>query len=291
MLNVKESKIGQLKMHAGAIYKKVNLSANSAQLSFYVLLSLFPMLLVISSLILMLPLNSDAISVALESVIPSEVQHLLSPIFTNLVTSSKGTAFSFGLLTAIWSASRCFSTVQEVLNTIYGTTKRRNFIVARLFSFLVTLVLITIFGILVLLFTFGEKLYTTFKEIIPYQNVEFELFLSNWFVTVLFLVVLFLALFHFIPNVKWKLKFSLPGAAFSTIGILFANQLLKLYVLLFGDSFLGLGSLSLFIILMLWLYLIMMIFLLGAFINVVVYNYKDKNHMNANLKMREQFQL
>ncbi|MEG0732735.1 MAG: YihY/virulence factor BrkB family protein [Vagococcus sp.] len=276
MLGKRQTRFNLVKSQAALTYEKLNLSANAAQLSFYILLSLFPMLLVISSLILLLPLTNEISLIAIDSVIPPEVQSLLSPIFNNLLNSSNGAAFSFGLLTAIWSASRCFSTVQEVLNTVYEAKKRRNFIVARLFSFVVTLVLITLFGTFVFLFTFGEKLVALFNKVIPNQGIEIEHFLSSWFVTVFFLLGLFVALFYFIPNVKWKVRFSLPGAFISTIGILFANELLKLYVTLFGESFLGLGSLSLFIVLMLWLYLIMMIFLLGAFVNVVVYKYKNR---------------
>lgn len=262
-----------LKEEIKNVLVKANLSANAAQLSFYILLSLFPMLLVGANLIILSPLTIESIGGITQTVIPPEVQFLLNPIFESLLDSSSGVTISFGLITAIWSASRCFSTVQEVLNSIYNTNKRRNFIIARIFSFIFTLILITLFGVLVFLFAFGEKLIKGLENFLSAELVIVDFLASSGFVTVLFLFTLFLALFYFVPNVKWKIKFSLPGAIFSTFGILCANQLLKLYVILFGDSFLGLGSLSLFIVLMLWLYLIMIIFLLGALVNVVCHNY------------------
>lgn len=262
-----------LKEEIKNVLVKANLSANAAQLSFYILLSLFPMLLVGANLIILSPLTIESIGGITQTVIPPEVQSLLNPIFESLLDSSSGVTISFGLITAIWSASRCFSTVQEVLNSIYNTNKRRNFIIARIFSFIVTLILISLFGILVFLFAFGEKLIKGLENFLSAELVIVDFLASSGFVTVLFLFTLFLALFYFVPNVKWEIKFSLPGAIFSTFGILCANQLLKLYVILFGDSFLGLGSLSLFIVLMLWLYLIMVIFLLGALVNVVYHNY------------------
>lgn len=263
----------RLKEIVKSTLQKANLSANAAQLSFYMLLSLFPMLLVGANLIVLSPLTLDNIGGITQSVIPSEVQTLLNPIFESLIESSTGVTISFGLITAIWSASRCFSTVQVVLNNIYNANKRRNFIFARIFSFIVTLVLITLFGILVFLFAFGEQLLKGFENFLSADAVIINFLESSGFVTSLFLFTLFLALFYFIPNVKWKIKYSLPGAIFSALGILCANKLLKLYVILFGDSFLGMGSMSLFIVLMLWLYLIMIIFLLGALLNVVNYSY------------------
>lgn len=270
-----------LKEEIKNVLVKANLSANAAQLSFYILLSLFPMLLVGANLIILSPLTIESIGGITQTVIPPEVQSLLNPIFESLLDSSSGVTISFGLITAIWSASRCFSTVQEVLNSIYNTNKRRNFIIARIFSFIVTLILITLFGILVFLFAFGEKLIKGLENFLSAELVIVDFLASSGFVTVLFLFTLFLALFYFVPNVKWEIKFSLPGAIFSTFGILCANQLLKLYVILFGDSFLGLGSLSLFIVLMLWLYLIMIIFLLGALVNVVYHNYLTNQNKHS----------
>ncbi|WP_157456684.1 YihY/virulence factor BrkB family protein [Carnobacterium maltaromaticum] len=271
--NVLSKKPPSLKEEIKNVLVKVNLSANAAQLSFYILLSLFPMLLVGANLIVLSPLTTESIGGITQTVIPPEVLSLLNPIFESLLDSSSGVTISFGLITAIWSASRCFSTVQVVLNSMYNTNKRRNFIIARIFSFIVTLALITLFGILVFLFAFGEKLIRGLGNFLSVDLLILNFLSSSDFVTLLFLFTLFLALFYFIPNVRWNIKYSLPGAVFSTFGILCANQLLKLYVQLFGDSFLGLGSLSLFIVLMLWLYLIMIIFLLGALVNVVYHNY------------------
>ncbi|WP_317946568.1 YihY/virulence factor BrkB family protein [Carnobacterium maltaromaticum] len=279
---IKREKINYLKKELKYELKKNDLSANAAQLTFYILLSLLPMLLVVSNAIILFPITQEKIFVIARSIMPSEVYLILNPIFKSILDSVNGVTISFGLLTALWSASRCFSTIQGALNNVYGTKKRRNFIVTRIFSFVMSLIVITLFGMLIFLFTFGENIMETVKRNSYFKLLSFNFTVSSWFVTVIFLFTLFIVLFYFVPNVKWKIKFSIPGAIFSTIGILFGNQLIRLYITFFGDSFLGLGSMSLFIVFMLWLYLSMIIFLWGALINVIYHKYSNEKNSYKN---------
>ncbi|MBC6316663.1 YihY/virulence factor BrkB family protein [Listeria grandensis] len=276
--NQTKTKLKQVGEIAKANWKSARITSHAAQLTFYILLSILPMLLVFGNLIPLLPIPKEDIYTTLQTFMPPEVYDILHPIIESMLTNASGTAISLGLITAIWSASKCFSALQEVLNIVYQAPDRKNVIVTRIMSFLMMLVIIVILGAVVFIFAFGE-------QIVGFLQDQFDLNLdalanlgaAKWFITPIFLFILFLIIYWLVPNVKWKIRKSVIGALFATIGWLVATELLSAYVSFQGDKILGFGSLSIMIVIMLWLYFVSIILLLGAFINVIIDSYKQQH--------------
>lgn len=260
-------------------WTNANISSQAAQLAYYVLLSLFPVLLVAGNLIPFLPIDADQLYPYLQSSIPADIYKLLKPILDTILHSSSGTAISFGVITAIWSLSSGFNALQQVLNVVYGAKMRKNFIIARIFSFFIALVMIAVLGAVILVFVFGEQVVSLLQEKLHLNMAFFAEFTSiKWGVTIFVLLVIFIMLYWLVPNVHWGFKYTLPGAVFATIGWLISSQAFSLYVRFEGGKSIGTGTLSIFIVLMLWLYLIATILLLGGFFNVLVYHYHKEIH-------------
>ncbi|MGX7419899.1 YihY/virulence factor BrkB family protein [Carnobacterium gallinarum] len=258
-------------------WTKANISSQAAQLAYYVLLSLFPVLLVAGNLIPFLPINVNQIYPYLESSVPADIYKLLTPILDSILHSSSGTAISFGVITAIWSSSSGFNALQQVLNVVYGANMRKNFIIARIFSFFIALVMIAVLGAVILVFVFGEQVMQFLQEKLNFSMTLLPEFTSiKWIGTIVVLLVVFIMLYWLVPNVKWGFKYTLPGAIFATVGWLVSSQAFSLYVRFQGGKSIGTGTLSIFIVLMLWLYLIATILLLGGFLNVLVYHYRKE---------------
>lgn len=255
-------------------WTNANISSQAAQLAYFVLLSLFPILLVAGNLIPFLPISTEEIMPYVKSAVPADVFKLLQPILDNILHSSSGTAISFGVITAIWSASSGFNSLQQVMNIVYGTNMRKNFIVARIFSFVIALVMIVVLGAVILIFVFGEQVIRFVQEKLALNiNILSDFTTIKWVTTVSVLLIVFMTLYWLVPNVKWGIKYALPGAVFATVGWLASSQAFSLYVRFQGGKSIGTGTLSIFIVLMLWLYLIATILLLGGFVNVMVYHY------------------
>ncbi|MBC6308952.1 YihY/virulence factor BrkB family protein [Listeria sp. FSL L7-1582] len=272
---VKLKQVGEL---AKTNWKSARITSHAAQLTFYILLSILPMMLVFGNLIPLLPIPKEEVYSTLQTFMPPEVYDILHPVIESMLTNASGTAISLGLITAIWSASKCFSALQEVLNIVYQAPDRKNFIVTRIMSFVMMLVMIVILGAVVFVFAFGE-------QIVGFLQDQFDLNLdalanlgaAKWFITPIFLFILFLIIYWLVPNIKWKIRKSVIGALFATVGWLAATELLSAYVSFQGDKILGFGSLSIMIVIMLWLYFVSIILLLGAFINVITDSYKQQN--------------
>lgn len=276
--NQTKAKLQQVGELAKTNWKSARITSHAAQLTFYILLSILPMMLVFGNLIPLLPIPKEEVYTTLQTFMPPEVYDILHPIIESMLTNASGTAISLGLITAIWSASRCFSALQEVLNIVYQAPDRKNFIVTRVMSFLMMLLIIVILGAVVFIFAFGEQIVTFLQDQFDLKlDALADLGAAKWFITPIFLFILFLIIYWLVPNVKWKIRKSVIGALFATVGWLAATELLSAYVSFQGDKILGFGSLSIMIVIMLWLYFVSIILLLGAFINVIIDSYKQQN--------------
>ncbi|MBC2117639.1 YihY/virulence factor BrkB family protein [Listeria booriae] len=273
-----KTKLKQVGEIAKTNWKSARVTSHAAQLTFYILLSILPMMLVFGNLIPLLPIPKEEIYNTLQTFMPPEVYDILRPVIESMLTNASGTAISLGLITAIWSASKCFSALQEVLNIVYQAPDRKNFIVTRIMSFLMMLVIIVVLGAVVFVFAFGEQIVTFLQDQFDLKlDALADLGATKWFITPIFLFILFLIIYWLVPNVKWKIRKSVIGALFATIGWLAATELLSAYVSFQGDKILGFGSLSIMIVIMLWLYFVSIILLLGAFINVIIDSYKQQH--------------
>ncbi|MBC1778396.1 YihY/virulence factor BrkB family protein [Listeria booriae] len=273
-----KTKLKQVGEIAKTNWKSARVTSHAAQLTFYILLSILPMMLVFGNLIPLFPIPKEEIYNTLQTFMPPEVYDILHPVIESMLTHASGTAISLGLITAIWSASKCFSALQEVLNIVYQAPDRKNFIVTRIMSFLMMLVIIVVLGAVVFVFAFGEQIVTFLQDQFDLKlDALADLGAAKWFITPIFLFILFLIIYWLVPNVKWKIRKSVIGALFATIGWLAATELLSAYVSFQGDKILGFGSLSIMIVIMLWLYFVSIILLLGAFINVIIDSYKQQH--------------
>ncbi|MBC2169495.1 YihY/virulence factor BrkB family protein [Listeria booriae] len=273
-----KTKLKQVGEIAKTNWKSARVTSHAAQLTFYILLSILPMMLVFGNLIPLFPIPKEEIYNTLQTFMPPEVYEILHPVIESMLTNASGTAISLGLITAIWSASKCFSALQEVLNIVYQAPDRKNFIVTRIMSFLMMLVIIVVIGAVVFVFAFGEQIVTFLQDQFDLKlDALADLGATKWFITPIFLFILFLIIYWLVPNVKWKIRKSVIGALFATIGWLAATELLSAYVSFQGDKILGFGSLSIMIVIMLWLYFVSIILLLGAFINVIIDSYKQQH--------------
>ncbi|MBC1308871.1 YihY/virulence factor BrkB family protein [Listeria booriae] len=273
-----KTKLKQVGEIAKTNWKNARITSHAAQLTFYILLSILPMMLVFGNLIPLFPIPKEEIYNTLQTFMPPEVYDILHPVIESMLTNASGTAISLGLITAIWSASKCFSALQEVLNIVYQAPDRKNFIVTRIMSFLMMLVIIVVIGAVVFVFAFGEQIVTFLQDQFDLKlDALADLGAAKWFITPIFLFILFLIIYWLVPNVKWKIRKSVIGALFATIGWLAATELLSAYVSFQGDKILGFGSLSIMIVIMLWLYFVSIILLLGAFINVIIDSYKQQH--------------
>jgi membrane protein len=117
-----------------------DVSGNAAKLGFYFLLSLFPLLIFLTSMIGFLPGVQDSLLDGLGRVVPPEAMTLVRETLADVTSHRSGSVLSLGLIAALWSASSGVASLIDALNRAYGVADRTPFWKRRLKAIALTLV-------------------------------------------------------------------------------------------------------------------------------------------------------
>lgn len=238
----------------------------AAELAFYLILALFPLLICMLTLLTFLPGSKDLVMQYMARLLPEDALGLIRGWVTELFESRSGAVLSFGLLFSVWSASSGMAALMDVLNTAYEVKEGRPFIQAKLTALLLTITLtlfvvcgvsLVIYGRTLLrwLFHFIEIPFADFWSVLTYISGVGLLFVS------------LAILYNFAPNIDRTANRVWPGSIFAVAGILLFSYLFSLY-LQFGPSYNATyGSLGAMMVLMMWLYFTGVVIITGAEIN------------------------
>ncbi|NHC39823.1 YihY/virulence factor BrkB family protein [Bacillus sp. MM2020_1] len=251
----------------------------SAQLAYYFLLSLFPLLIVLFTLLPYIPIPHQDMLGLIRDFAPVEAMDLIEKNVHDIMNDRNGGLLSFGIIGTIWSASNGIEAIVKAFNKAYNVKESRSFIVSRGMAILLTFgmilvlilaIILPIFGREIGLFLFSRMGYTT--EFIKLWDTLSRL------VSAIILFLIFTGLYWIAPNVKLKCRSAFPGAAFATIGWIISSLGLTFYVGNISNYSLTYGSIGAIIVLMIWLYISAFIIILGGEINAF---YSEKNRKNC----------
>jgi membrane protein len=251
----------------------------SAQLAYFFLLSLFPLLIVIFTLLPYLPIPHHDILGNISDFAPPDTMELIKDNVNYVMTNRNGSLLSFGIIGTLWSASNGIHALVRAFNKAYNVKESRSFIVSRAMAILMTFGMVVVFIVAVLLPIFGREI-----GLFLFSQFGFtEEFLRIWnmlrfVVSALILFLIFTGLYWIAPNIKLRCRSAFPGAGFATIGWILSSYALSFYVRNFSNFSLTYGSIGAIIILMIWLYLSAFIIILGGEINAF---YSEKNKVNC----------
>lgn len=256
-------------------YREAEVWNSGAIISYYFLLSIFPIIVVIGNVLPYLSLDATELLPYIEKAVPSyffaQVEELLKSWFTR----SSGGILSIAAIGALWSASRGMTAMQVSMNKAYGAEPRRNIVIIRLFSLILTTLMIFSIMAIVIIFGFGQLILEYITPIIDIPATIGETFQSlRWPVTMIVLFIIFCVLYFFVPHAKIAFKSVLPGAAFSTIGWMLVSQGFAVYVEYFAVGAQSYGTIGTFMIMLIWLQVIGALMTAGAVINAAIEVYQ-----------------
>jgi membrane protein len=264
-----------------ATFKKFQaeeMADRAAALTYYVMMSLFPALLVGISLLGLLgdrSLVAKAVAYASDNGAPAEVTNALEALLTKTVDSAGGAvsgALGLGIAVAIYGASGAFGAAGRALNNVYGVQETRNFIVHKLAD--IGFTLITIALALVALFSvfLGGGLANDVFGVIGLGDTAASIWtVARWGVAIAAVIGMYAIVFSFAPDVEARRRRILsPGALVGVAIWIVASAGFFFYVANFGKYGATYGAFAGAVILLLWLYLSSIAFLFGAELNSVV---------------------
>lgn len=245
-----------------------DITALAAQLTYYLLLSFFPFLLLLLTMLGYSELQSKDVLVYLSQVMPKSAFDLIYNTVISVLDSRNGNVLSLSIVGIVWTGSSGFRAIMKGLNKAYDEKETRPYWKVLTISILFMIGLVVVIIVAVALVVFGQMI----GEGIAASLHVSDNFLLSWdfiryLVTLGGMVFIFAALYHFTPCKRLTWREVMPGATFSTLGWLVSSLGFAYYVNNFNNYSGVYGSIGAVIVLMLWLYITSIIILLGGEIN------------------------
>jgi len=255
-----------------------NMADHAAALTYYVMMSLFPALLVGVSLLGLLgdqSLVTDAVGYARDNGAPAEVTDALGALLTKTVTATGGavsSALVLGLAVAVYGASGAFGAAGRALNAVYATEETRGFVTHKLADIGVTILVIALALVaLVSIFLGGDLAGDVFGTIGLGDTAASVWSVARWAVAIAAVLGIYAIVFSFAPDIAARRRRILsPGALVGVAIWIVASVGFFFYVSNFGKYGATYGAFAGAVILLLWLYISNIAFLFGAELNSVV---------------------
>lgn len=251
--------------------KMVDITGLGSQLAFFFLLSLFPLLIFLITLLPFLSIDESQVYLFIRDYAPDSVYTLIHDTVEEILKNRNGGLLSIGALATIWSASKGMNALTKALNRSYHVEESRSFLVARGMSVVFTVALIAVLIIALLLPVFGQQIGMLAFSYFGMEEGFLKIWGSmRWIIPPILIFIVFTALYWVVPNLKVRLKSAMPGALFATTGWILTSLAFSFYVGNFANYSKTYGSIGGIIVLMMWLYFSAIILMLGGQLNAVM---------------------
>lgn len=250
---------------------------HAAALTYYALMSLFPVLLLAVSLLGLLgeyPRTYDSIIHYLRGVVPAVT---LAPLdaAVRAALRSKGTAVAalvVGAFAALYGATGYLEAARRALNVVFDAHHGRNFIRRKLTDAISTVVLLALVIATVALMFAGTGVV---RDIFG-SGAAAAWRVGRWPAALLTALLVFSFLYFVTPDVEQRaFRWITPGAVAGVAAWLLASAGFSLFLAHFSSFNVTYGSFAAAIILLIWLWLTNVALLFGAEVNAEIEREKE----------------
>jgi len=255
-------------------FQEDNLSDWAAALTYYGLLSLFPALIAMVSLLGIFgdpqTTTSKLTEIITEIGPESGAETFEGPIKSITENqSAAGFAFVFGLAAALWSASGYVGAFTRASNIIYETPEGRPFWKLRPLQIAVTLAMIIMMALLAVGLVLTGPVVEAVANPIGLSSTAVDVWnIAKWPVMAAIFILMVDVLYYTTPNVKLRgFKWVTPGAILSIVVWAIASALFAFYVSNFSSYDKTYGTLAGLVVLLLWFWITNLAILFGHQMN------------------------
>ena len=278
-----------LKKFAKELYYRImydEISLLSANLSYYFVLSLFPLLLVMLALTPYFNIDEQYLLNKIYAYAPGELGSFIFSIIQEVLENKNTSILTFGIIFTLWSASNGIYGLMQAFNIAYRIRDERFWLLTKFISIIFTIIMLVGMFIMLTLLVFSRQLTWLLFHKLHLDESFYDVWniLTN-FLPFFFTFFMFLFLYIFAPNIKVKIRTTLYGAFFATCAWILVSKLFAYYIDHFSNYIKTYGSIGGIMAFIIWLYITGYILILGAEINAIIHDYKiekrkfDKTHI------------
>ena len=261
--------------------KSNEISNSSATLSYYFLLSLFPFIIFLLSLLRFTPLADLNIYAEIVKNLPFEVSPMIDVIMRELFSLSSDAVTWLSMVVVAYSSSKVIKSLTNSVNKAYDVKESRNIVYRWILSVVLTVFLAFSMVVLLLSLVFGKVI---INELFIFFKISEYFFFVSHFLRLLFPIItmyLIYSIFYKVgPNRKIKFRYTVPGALFATAGSIIGSIIFGVYVNYFASYNITYGSLGGIVVFLIWINVVSMIIIIGAEINGAYLSVDESLHVD-----------
>jgi membrane protein len=246
----------------------------AGQLAYFILLSLFPFLMFLVSLVVIVTSDPEAtlrsLTGTLDDLLPEDAVGLLTDYIDRTLRNTTFGLLFVGILTTLWSGGAAASALIKTANRAYELRETRP--LWKLWSISVLMVLSFMLLIAALsLVVFSPNAGGYVQRLTGLSDALLALWGTlRWALAFLILTLALAILYYLAPNADLPFRWITPGGFVATILMLVSGLALRFYVANVGHYDQIYGQLGAVIVLMFWLYVTNLMVLVGAETNAVL---------------------
>lgn len=248
--------------------RPMQIPLHSAHTGFFIILSLFPAILLFLGLLRYTDYGVSDLMNLLEGILPQSLLPTVEALLTVSYSHSTGAVVSVSVLAMLWSSSKGTYGLLQGLNAVYGIEDRRPYWRVRGISIVYTFLFLVGLVVTLVVNVFGNAIIdylwmTTHPPILRLLS----LIDTHLFLLLLLQSILFTVIYALLPGKRNGIRASLPGALLASVGWSVYSRLFSVYVEYFTAYTNIFGSIYALALGMLWLYFCISILLYGGAFN------------------------
>lgn len=255
-------------VHFARSVSRLRIPLYAANASFFIVLAVFPALLLLLGLLQYTPLEVEGLGEMFYGIMPAALLESAEDLILTTYDNTSGASLSLSALATLWSAGRGIYGVITGLNAVYGVTEDRGYFYTRFISVVYTFAFLVVLILTLALHVFSASLIALLKSLpIPFLDFLADIINFRFFFLLFIQTAFFTAMFMALPNERNRFWDSLPGALLASCGWLIFSDIYSIYVENFASLSNVYGSVYAVALSMLWLYCCMAIVFYGGALN------------------------
>lgn len=252
-------------------YFNDDIGSSAAALSYYMVFSFFPLIILGSTLLGYANISSDSVSQAFSGILPQDVINIINRYLMYVNTNKNANILMVSLFFTVYFPIRAVKRIMDEINRVYKVQNKRHFLKKILFVFMFTaLFVFTIFASLTLLIV-GRDILSFISKFVGISSDFINAWVMNRFVAMAIICFVTITILYILaPNCTVSFTQAFPGAATAVLLWLLLSAGFSYYVENMGNYSVLFGSIGAIIVLLIWLYMMASILLMGAEVNSVL---------------------
>ncbi len=256
-----------------SLVMEMKVMRSAAELAYFLVLTIFPLLMMIIGIVGLLPISTDAISGFLQWLLPSQSEEVLEEYIQYVLGNQSQQLFGVGLVVMVTAASAAFRSLISTAGELYGRPIYPSPIQSLLVSVLFSLAILVVIYFSIIVVLTGQWFLSLLESFLG-------LYIAGWqwlrFLLLFAIILLFFSLLYRATAPRGKPRAPvLPGAGLAATTLVVGSAVFSAFISMSTRYPLVYGSLASVIILLVWLYFFGNVLLFGIVFNCICWRRKE----------------